>query len=174
MHLDRRRRPCVVSNFALKSAGALAVSAAGVRSLTPARRGRRAGLAAKIVATNGTDAATRTTAARTSERRITISLRNIKRAFTGENRLPPTRTRCVISPPLDADRHMHVARAAHLHALQAQHGAGLVGGHHVVPHKIAAERPARDRPSRDLRRCRRPAQTSGCRPCASSMPPAPA
>src|SRR4249920_1949037 len=84
------KMPLLVSNFALKSAGALAVSAAGVRSFDARLAAGAAwpAVSAGASARSADKAATEDhTAAKMDERRITISLRNIQRAFTGENRL---------------------------------------------------------------------------------------
>ena len=79
---------------------------------------------------------------------------------------PPTRHAADLAA-FDANRDMHVARAAHLHALQAQHRARLL--RRPPPGAGQDSSPAaRSRcPSPDPRRCRRPARTSGCRrsPC---------
>ena len=55
------------------------------------------------------------------------------------------------STAFDADRNMHLTGASHLHALQAQHRAGLVRRHHLMPHEIATERAARTAGRRILR-----------------------
>ena len=57
-----------------------------------------------------------------------------------------------------------MARTTHLHALQAENRAGLLGRHHLVPHEITAERSARAARGRIFDDAEVRARTCGCIP----------
>src|SRR5437899_1005 len=120
--------PFVVSNLTLKVSGAFAVSVAGLSSRPgPAvAAGFGAGLGAVWAATSAVAPATRTaaTAKRISslpkQYRPSGLLWNVQHALAGQHRFAADANTLNIGP-FGPNRDMHVTRAPHLHALQAQH-----------------------------------------------------